>query len=134
MFRSAELKFNTAEYKFSTAEHRFKSAEYSFKLRVQEIPVLLKILNLLLQSILLRHLEANAHAIVVIHNAAHGTHRSAAGKIQLAQGLDQREQLLLLEEKADAIGGAGGKTRSTQQQALQLDGMRLLIEGIGAVP
>lgn len=72
MFRSAELKF-------STAEHRFKSAEYSFKLRVQEIPVLLKILNLLLQSILLRHLEANAHAIVVIHNTAHGTHRSAAG-------------------------------------------------------
>ncbi len=88
-----------------------------------------------MQSILLRHLEAHAHAIVVIHNAAHGTHRSAAGKIQLAQGLDQGEQLLLLEEeKADAIGCAGGKTRSTQQQALQLDDMRLLIEGIGAVP
>ena len=87
-----------------------------------------------MQSILLRHLEAHAHAIVVIHNAAHGTHRSAAGKIQLAQGFDQGEQLLLLEEQADAIGGAGGKTRSTQQQALQLDGMRLLIEGIGAVP
>lgn len=77
-----------------------------------------------MQSILLRHLEAHAHAIVVIHNAAHGTHRSAAGKIQLAQGLDQGEQLLLLKEKADAIGSAGGKTRSTQQQTLQLDGMR----------
>lgn len=87
-----------------------------------------------MQSILLRHLEAHAHAIVVIHNAAHGTHRSAAGKIQLAQGLDQSEKLLLLKEKADAIGGAGGKTRSTQQQTLQMDGMRLLIEGIGAAP
>ena len=38
----------------------------------------------------------------------------------------------LLKEKADAIGGAGGKTRSTQQQTLQMDGMRLLIEGISA--
>lgn len=83
-----------------------------------------------MQSILLRHLEANAHTIVVIYNAAHGTHRSTAGKIQLAQGLDQSEQLLLLEEQADAIGSAGGKTRSTQQQTLQLDGMRLLIEGM----
>ena len=46
-----------------------------------------------MQSILLRHLEANAHAIVVIHNAAHGTHRSAAGKIQLAQGLDVVEKI-----------------------------------------
>jgi hypothetical protein len=134
MFSSVELKFNTAEYKFSTAELKFNTAEYSFLLRIQEILILLKILNLIVQSILLRHLEAHAHAIVVIHNAAHGTHRSAAGKIQLAQGLDQGEQLLLLEEKADAIGGAGGKTRSTQQQALQLNGMRLLIEGIGTVP
>ena len=62
----------------------------------------------------------------------HGTEGRAAH--EGTQHLDEVEKLLLVEEKANAIGGLGGITRSTQQKTLQMDSMSLLIKGISTLP
>ena len=72
------------------------------------------------------------HTIIIVGDTAYGAQCRAA--LEGTEGLDEIEQLLLVEEKTDAIGCLGGIARSTQQKALQLDGMSLLIKGIGAIP
>jgi len=81
---------------------------------------------------LLAHLEAYAHAIIIIGDATYSIQGSATAK--LAQCLNKSQELLLLEEEADAIGSLGGKTRHTQDKSLHLDGMSLLIKGIVSIP
>ena len=80
---------------------------------------------------LLSHLETYAHAIVAIGDGTHCAESRAA--LEGAEHLDEVEKLLLVEEKTDTIGGLGGIARSTQQKTLQMDGMSLLIKGIGAM-
>ena len=82
--------------------------------------------------ILLGHFKTYAHAIIAVGDRTHGIEGRAA--LEGAQHLDEVEKLLLVEEKADAIGGLGGITRSTQQKTLQMDGMSLLIKGISTLP
>ena len=72
------------------------------------------------------------HTIIIVGDTAYGAQCRAA--LEGTEGLDEIEQLLLVEEKTDAIGCLGGIARSTQQKALQLDGMSLLIKGIVAIP
>ena len=81
---------------------------------------------------LLSHLETYAHAIVAVGDGTHCAESRAA--LEGAEHLDEVEKLLLVEEKTDTIGGLGGIARSTQQKTLQMDGMSLLIKGIGALP
>lgn len=72
------------------------------------------------------------HTIIIVGDTAYGAQCRAA--LEGTEGLDEIEQLLLVEEKTDAIGCLSGIARSTQQKALQLDGMSILIKGIGAIP
>lgn len=72
------------------------------------------------------------HTIIIVGDTAYGAQCRAA--LEGTEGLDEIEQFLLVEEKADAIGCLGGIARSTQQKALQLDGMSFLIKGIVAIP
>ncbi len=81
---------------------------------------------------LLSHLETYTHTIVIIGDSTD----SAEGRTALegTDGLDEVEQLLLVEEQADAVGSLGSITRHTQEQALHLNGMSLLIKSIIALP
>lgn len=72
------------------------------------------------------------HTIIIVGDTAYGAQCRAA--LEGTEGLDEIEQLLLVEEKTDAIGCLGGIARSTQQKTLQLDGVSLLIKGIVAIP
>ena len=81
---------------------------------------------------LLSHFKTYTHTIIAVGDRTHGTECRAA--LEGTQHLDEVEKLLLVEEKADAIGSLGGIARSTQQKTLQMDGMSLLIKGIGALP
>ncbi len=78
------------------------------------------------------HFKSYAHTIVIAGDRANGVQCRAAA--QLAQRLDEREEFLLLKEKADARCRLGGETRHAQYQALELDGMCLLVESIVAIP
>ena len=71
------------------------------------------------------------HTIIIVGDTAYGAQCRAA--LEGTEGLDEIEQLLLVEEKTDTIGGLGGIASSTQQKTLQMDGMSLLIKGIGAL-
>ena len=81
---------------------------------------------------LLSHFKTYTHAIIAVGDGTHCAESRAA--LEGAEHLDEVEKLLLVEEKTDTIGGLGGIARSTQQKTLQMDGMSLLIKGIGALP
>lgn len=81
---------------------------------------------------LLTHLETYTHTIVIIGDSTD----SAEGRTALegTHGLDEVEQLLLVEEQTDAVGCLGSIARHTQEQALHLNGMSLLIKSIITLP
>ena len=81
---------------------------------------------------LLSHLETYTHTIVIIGDSTD----SAEGRTALegTDGLDEVEQLCLVEEQADAVGSLRSIARHTQEQALHLNGMSLLIKSIIALP
>ena len=81
---------------------------------------------------LLSHLETYTHTIVIIGDSTD----SAEGRTALegTHGLDEVEQLCLVEEQADAVGSLRSIARHTQEQALHLNGMSLLTKSIIALP
>lgn len=81
---------------------------------------------------LLRHLEADAHAVVALADVADGTQGGVAA--QCTQRLYEGEELLRLEEDAHAVGLPGGEAGDAQQQTLHRDGVCALVEGVGATP
>ena len=81
---------------------------------------------------LLIHLETYTHTIVIIGDSTESAERRIT--LEGTDGLDEVEQLLLVEEQADAVGSLGSITRHTQEQALQLNGMSLLIKSIITLP
>ena len=62
--------------------------------------------------LLLSHLETYTHTIVIIGDSTESTERRIT--LEGTDGLDEVEQLLLVEEQADAIGSLRSITRHTQ--------------------
>ena len=81
---------------------------------------------------LLIHLETYTHTIVIIGDSTDSAERRIT--LEGTYGLDEVEQLLLVEEQADAVGCLGSIARHTQEQALHLDSMSLLIKSIITLP
>ena len=61
---------------------------------------------------LLSHLETYTHTIVIIGDSTESAERRIT--LEGTDGLDEVEQLLLVEEQADAIGSLRSITRHTQ--------------------
>ncbi len=62
--------------------------------------------------LLLSHLETYTHTIVIIGDSTESAERRIT--LEGTDGLDEVEQLLLVEEQADAIGSLRSITRHTQ--------------------
>ena len=82
--------------------------------------------------LLLSHLETYTHTIVIIGDSTDSAERRTA--LEGTHGLDEVEQLCLVEKQADAVGSLRSIARHTQEQALHLNGMSLLIKSIIALP
>ena len=81
---------------------------------------------------LLSHLETYTHTIVIIGDSTESAERRIT--LEGTDGLDEVEQLLLVEEQADAVGSLRSIARHTQDQSLHLNGMSLLIKSIITLP
>ena len=81
---------------------------------------------------LLSHLETYTHTIVIIGDSTESAERRIT--LEGTDGLDEVEQLLLVEEQADAVGSLRSIARHTQDQSLHLNGVSLLIKSIITLP
>ena len=82
--------------------------------------------------LLLSHLETYTQTIVIIGDSTESAERRIT--LEGTDGLDEVEQLLLVEEQADAVGSLRSIARHTQDQSLHLNGMSLLIKSIITLP